>query len=73
MSEGHGDIRSIRNMMVFFTVLVVIGIVVSVGTTIYGLYKAGFFEMDDEETPAPPAPKTTSAAAPKPSTLKAKK
>jgi len=60
MSEGHGDIHSIRNMMIFFVVLTVIGLVLSIGTIVYGIVKEQLAKAEAEEdipqTPPPTAP-----------------
>lgn len=47
MSEGIGrDIHTIRNIAILFCVIVVVSMLFTVGTTVYGIYKA---RTDGEE------------------------
>ena len=59
MSEAS-DIRGIRNIGVFFVVLTIIGLVVSIVTSVYAVIKARQAEED-----GPPAPLVGSIGIPK--------
>jgi hypothetical protein len=61
MSEGHGDIHTIKNILVFFLVLVIIGLVVSISTTVYALVKAHLAKQEDEEEDGGPPPSRSAA------------
>lgn len=63
MSEGHSDIRTIRNIAIFFLVMFIIGMVLSIGSGVYIYYQAyKAAHEDDDYTPPPPSTSMKSAA-----------
>jgi len=64
MSEGHsGDMRTIRNIMIFFLVLTIVSLVLTACTVGYQVYLVQKAKADaDEEADQVPAGKTRRGA-----------
>jgi hypothetical protein len=62
MSEGHGDIHTIRNILIFFLVLTIISIVLTAATVGYQVYLVQKAKAD-AEADNPPQGTTVHASA----------